>query len=101
MYAQSAFVWTSAMATRSAVGSVTTRTCHGSNPGRFVVVASHASNVSRSRTDHSRKASSWTVQTAWYSASVAARTAYPSGSGRSGTDAPAGSWSTQLVQRTR
>ena len=32
---------------------------HGSKLGRFVVVASHSSNVSRSRADHSRKASSF------------------------------------------
>ena len=53
------------------------------------------------RCDHSRKASSLTMKAASQSASVAARTANPAGSGRSGITAPSGSCSTQLVHRTR
>ena len=58
--------------------STAIRRFHGSNPGRRSVVAQKSSNDRRSRSDHSRKASSITVQAARWSASPSAvRIAYP------------------------
>ncbi len=70
------------------------------SPAAAIVPAAHTPNGSRSRCDHSRKASSMTSQHASYSAASAARTAYPGGSGRCGMAAPSGTSSTQLDHRT-
>ncbi len=53
-----------AVPTTSPAGSVTTRSIQGSWPGRRTVTARKSSYGSRSRTDHSRKASSTRFQTA-------------------------------------
>ena len=61
---------TSAQPTISPSASVTTRKCQGSKPGRPTSMARKSSYGSRSRTDHSRKASSITSWTAGYSSGV-------------------------------
>ena len=70
--------------------------------GPVTTFDAHSSKVDRSRSDHSRNASSLTTQAARWSASPeAGRTAYPSGRGWGAMTAPAGSSSTHEVHSGR